>query len=136
MSSKIRVTYQSQTHVIKFQKEILFNQVLNYIFGQDVIKNGGQIRRGTVVKALTKMPSGIEQIPFEKQKVDCSILYSNSIDVIKFRQSVFKISGKLRAKKFRFKALLKRIEKPINIQKIIRIQSYVRGFFVRSKYKN
>jgi hypothetical protein len=110
--------------------------VLNYVFGQEVIKKGGQIRRGTGVKTLTKMPSGIELIPFEKQKVDCSILYTNSLDVLKLRQSVFKISGKLRAKRFRYKALLKRIEKPVNIKRIVRIQSYLRGFFVRSKYKN
>lgn len=31
---------------------------------------------------------------------------------------------------------MKRIEKPVNIKKIVKIQSFVRGFFVRSKYKN
>jgi len=59
-------------------------------------------------------------------------LYQNSLMVLQERRAVGHIAGYFRAKRIRYTTLIKRAE--ANLDKILRLQSYLRGHFARSMF--
>ena len=80
-------------------------------------------------KAVTAGEGGVRGV------VDGKLIYQNAVEVLRMREAVKRICAYWRARRLRVKALLKRMAKPQNAAKLLKLQAFFRGHLSREKNK-